>query len=175
MKFKVKISALDYKGTMIKFNHVFETPDFEPIQMSFLGHDWIESVERQQEQWLLEDENYQMVIDECERRDLHLIIGFEIIKPKVRKNKKEELKKIIEQLNLSPLSMALVIGTMNDMWPTIKKFNPEKILEIVFESISVTSKVSTSILQDLMLILKGERETIEIVEKHKFLENENSI
>ncbi len=157
MKFKVKISALDF-GKMVSFNHTFDTPEFEDKDESFLNHSWVNTVERQQADWL--DENYQLVVDECEKRDLHPIMGFVPVHKKVKTDKKKAIVTALEELNLDIEHIALIRGTLNDLWPSIKNLSVEKIIEIVINSVNVTAKVSTTILKDLNGLF--ERKVIEI-------------
>lgn len=144
--FKVKISAMEY-GKVVKFNHTFETPDFEPKQYSFLDRPY--SVLEQQDDWL--DANYHLVVELCEARYLHPIIGYEVINPKLKFSKKQRVMALLATVSseMGEEQMALVLGTLNDLWPNVKTLTPERILTIVFESVNTTTKVSTAILKDL--------------------------
>ena len=165
MKFKVKISAMDL-GRIVKFNHTFETPDFEPIEETFFNHSWTRSIIDQQNDWL--DRNYHLVIEQCESRDLYPIIGYDVIQPKNKVSKKDQALNLLKEVELEfdPEYFAIILGTFHDMYPTIKKFSPLKMLEIVFQSVQVTSKVSTHILKHLTSILDGQK-TISISEIQK--------
>lgn len=154
MKFKIKISAIDH-GKVVRFNHTIEGPEFEPKSHIFLGRELTESVEEQQDEWLID--NWHLVVAACEERDLYPIINAVVIPSKSRVNKKAQVVELLGEVapNLHPEHLALVVGTLNDMWPIVKKMSPEKILLVVFESVNVTLKVNTSILKDLMKTITG--------------------
>lgn len=134
-------------GRIVKFNHTFETPEFEEKWYSFLDRPY--SVIEQQNDWM--EANYDMIVELCEARYLHPIIGYEVIKPKLKFSKKDQVMDLLTQVSTikGDEHMALILGTLNDLWPSVKKLTPEKILTIVFESVNTTSKVSTAILKDL--------------------------
>ena len=109
-----------------------------------------------QNDWL--DANYHLVVEICEQRYLYPIIGYTPIIAKQSVSKKSQVIDLFGEVSagMSVEYKALVLGTLHDMWPTIKRFTPEKILEIVFESVNTTSKVSTAILKDVLKKLKGD-------------------
>lgn len=153
MKFKVKISALEH-GRVVRFNHTFETPEFAEKELSFLNNPYTVSIFDQQNDWL--DANYHLVVEICEQRYLYPIIGYTPIIAKQSVSKKSQVIDLFGEVSagMSVEHKALVLGTLHDMWTTIKRFAPEKILEIVFESVNTTSKVSTAILKDVLKKLK---------------------
>lgn len=160
MKCKLLISAIDC-GKVVKFRHTIETPDFQPETRTFLGHTWVETAAEQQCDWLRD--NWYVVVAACEERDFHPILNAVVLDEQPKTPKKEQVANLLKEVagDLNPEHLAIVIGTLNDMWPTVKKMSPEQILLIAFQSVNATFKVSTAILKDLNEVISGKKRLAE--------------
>lgn len=149
MKFKVKISGFA-DGKIKKFQHTFETPEFEPKAIELIpGHKYLLTVIIQQNNWL--DDNYHLVVEECERRFIWPIIGYELVKTVKKPSKKEQVLELLEYCSqeMSAESMAMALGTLHELWPNIKRLAAYTIIKIVFNSLSASSKITVGVLKSI--------------------------
>lgn len=163
MKVKIKIIGWDETtGVQRSFKRTIECPDFvektESVTLSGHTVDLTDTVDDQVTRWIY-DNWQELGVKPCEERFIHPIMGFEFVKPKVDT---EALKRdMVLTLfasgshNWNDEFKAIVIGTLAEMWPVLKKHSPESIYKIVLESVSVTTKVGTALLKGISDTLKG--------------------
>lgn len=156
MKFRIKISGWS-EGSRTSFTKTVECPDFvEHIYTydddrygSLKGYSTNVTVEEQQKGWV--DAHYdQIVVEECERRFIHPIEGYKIIKPPAVP-KKQQVIDLLSQVceGKDEQYKAMVIGTLAEMWPRLKHGTPESICASVLTSVLATIKIATGILGEL--------------------------
>lgn len=128
-------------GSIVKFNHTFNTPEFEASDFTFLDQKFHETVEDKQIDWL--DKNYHFIVEQCEKRHLHPIIGFNVVRKKELKiSKKQQILDILSKIEMSEQMLGTVLGTLATLWPNIKQLSIEKILTTVLESNNISYTVA---------------------------------
>ena len=146
MKLKVKISAMEH-GKIVKFNHTFDTPDFEASDFTFLDQQFHESVVQKQTEWL--DDNYHLVVEQCEQRFLYPILGYDVVVKRQKSDKKEQIIAILSELKLSDELLGTALGTLATLWPDIKQLSVERILTILFKSVDISHDIATYHLREI--------------------------
>lgn len=156
MEFKVKITGHSC-GKKIHFTHIFDTPEFKDYTTEFMGRTLHYSVLDQQKEWL--NDNYHLVVEEADKNFLHPIEGFEAVRIKKHKSKvhrekakKEEVLALLKSMNLIDDMTGLMIGTIHELWPSVKGLKPYQIVAIALRSTSATITVSKSFLDDFRAI-----------------------
>ena len=159
MKFRIKITGWVDMG-LTSFTKTVECPDFVEHIYTYddrfgplKGYSINVTVEEQQQDWV--DAHYdQIVVEECERRFMHPIHGFVILKPSVPKKQRaiDLLSQVCE--GKDDQYKAMVIGTLSEMWPRLKHGTPESICASVLTSVNATIKILSGTLQDITTRMK---------------------
>lgn len=155
MKFRIKIFGWS-ENSRTSFTKTVECPDFVEHTFTFderygplKGKVITRTVEDQQKTWV--DAHYdQIVVEECERRFIHPIEGYKIIKsPAVPK--KQQVINLLSQVceGKDEQYKAMVIGTLSEMWPRLKHGTPESICASVLTSVNATIKIATGMFKEL--------------------------
>ena len=156
MKFRIKISGWA-GGSRTSFTKTVECPDFVDHTFAFdddrygplKGYSIPISVLEQQNDWV--DAHYdEIVIDECERRFIHPIDGFAIVKSNPV-SKKQQVIDLLSQVceGKDEQYKAMVIGTLSEMWSRLKHSTPESICASVLTSVNATIKITAGVLMGL--------------------------
>lgn len=160
MKIKVKIWGLDETdGTRKSFTRTVDCPDFVDSIDQFLGVSLTTSVAEQVDAWI-QDNWQEVVVKPCEDRFIHPIIDCKMIPTKVKVDKKKDVIGLLSDacVDWDTEGKAIVLGTLAELWPSIKNQTPARIAVIVLQSVSVTSKVATTYFQDIAKILSKSNE-----------------
>lgn len=156
MKIKVKITGW-LEGKRQSFVQTIETPDFQEREIKFMGRIWVESIQRQQVDWL--DDNYsEIIVPLAEQRWFWPIEGYEVIQPKVRINKRQQVIEIAEDL-LGDWSIDMkeeFLVSLAIQWPQIKKQSINNIFMVVFNTMEVANAQTGIFAKRISAILKGE-------------------
>lgn len=152
MKFRIKISGWA-SGSRTSFTKTVECPDFVEHTFTFdddrygplKGHSIPVSVIEQQNDWV--DEHYdQIVVEECERRFIHPIDGFVIVKSNPVSTKQQVID-LMSQVceGKDEQYKAMAIGTLSEMWPRLKHGAPESICASVLTSVNASMKIAAGL------------------------------
>lgn len=162
MKLKIKIFGWS-EGSRRSITRTIDIPDFEDRVVGFdesillpetgratgRGVTWRETIEDQQEEWI--DDNYEsVVIPLAEEAFLYPIFDCKIVRPKVSTKKEDIIEILTIHLAKSDIqTKAIVIGTLHELWPSVKNLSSERIVSILYDSVSATDKITVGVLKQI--------------------------
>ncbi len=164
MKLKVKITGWD-SGKKRSIIRSIETPDFTEQTVSFLGRTWIDTVFRQQIDWV--DDNYfEVIVPLAEAEWLHPIEGYVGIEPKPKAKKIDKRQQVIDYaeglLGSWPTdAKELFLVALTRQWPQIKDQSIKNIFKIVFNTMDVSIGTARNYLNPIHKILKVDSKDID--------------
>lgn len=151
MKIKVKIWGLDETdGSRRTFTRTVDCPDFVDTTDTFMGHTLTTTVDDQIDAWIL-DNWKDVVVKSCEERFIHPIIDCKLVPTKAKVNKKKEVIDLLGRAvsEWDDGGKAIVLGTLSELWPTIKNQSVVQIAKTVLGSVGVSSMVGAAYFRDI--------------------------
>lgn len=158
MKAKIKYDVLTQEGKRRKISKVYEVPDFEEKRGVFLGHECVNTVEQQIDEFMNDIDKSGFM----EENEIHIIFDWKVVSAVKKDNPKQEL--IIKPVRLSNDDMIKIFLGMwemperikidfaaiyTKMKKSLKGLSIERQIELVIASLGVAQKSSSAILDRL--------------------------
>mgnify|MGYP003440583686 FL=1 len=149
MKVKIKITGY-IDGKRKSLIRTLEVPEFQETEQSFCGRTWITSISEQQTDWI-DDRYFDLVVEYAESRWMHPIEGYELIVPKTKVDKLQEVMKATELIlhDKSDEFKALFIGSLHRHWKDIKSLPIESIIKITLDTMTTSFDVTIAHFKDM--------------------------